>query len=360
MRGDGIFRRKDREGYFLSWVDAQGRRRKRKARGKTLGEVRAELEAEHVRVRKAIELGFTPPSKDTFADLASRYITHQTPRLSDKEFERQSLIVENHLKPFFAGRIRDIRRPDVQRYMTERGAKVKPASVRKEVNVLKHMLGLAVEWELIPWSPADKVKLPKPPAGRVRYAQPTELRALIEACPEWLRPVAALAVSTGMRRSEILKLRWLDVDLAHNRILLPQTKNGEGRIVYLNRGASATLRALPFGPETKATDKLFPDLSPPQVSMAFQRACRESGLLDFHFHDLRHTAASWLRMQGADIHTVALLLGHKDLRMAARYQHLSPAFLSEAVGRLDSVFGLESPLRVPEKPALKEALALTA
>ncbi len=54
---------------------------------------------------------------------------------------------------------------------------------------------------------------------------------------------------------------------------------------------------------------------------------------------LRLTAASGLRMSGADIHTVAQLLGHKDLRMAARYQHLSPAFLADAVKRLDSVFG---------------------
>jgi site-specific recombinase XerD len=55
-------------------------------------------------------------------------------------------------------------------------------------------------------------------------------------------------------------------------------------------------------------------------------------------YDLRHTAASWLRMKGADIHTVALLLGHKDLRMAARYQHLSPMFLADAVGQLDKTF----------------------
>lgn len=360
MRGDGIFRRKDCAGYWLSWVDAQGQRHKRKAKGQTLGEARAELEAERVRVRKAIELGFTPPSKDSFADLAARYLAHQKPRLTDNEYERQSGIVVKLLKPFFPVKIRDIRRGEIQRYITERSLKAKPATVRKEANVLKHMLSLAVEWELIPWSPAQSIKLPKPPAGRVRYAQPTELRALFDACPPWLRPVMALGVTTGMRRSEILKLRWLDVDLAHNRIMLPQTKNGEGRIVYLNRGAVSALRALPFGPETKATDKLFPDKSPEQVSMAFKRACSDSGLLDFHFHDLRHTAASWLRMQGADIHTVALLLGHKDLRMAARYQHLSPAFLSEAVGRLDSIFELGSPVEVPESPAMPEPLALTA
>jgi hypothetical protein len=94
-----------------------------------------------------------------------------------------------------------------------------------------------------------------------------------------------------MGRSEILKLPWLDMDIAHNRILPPQTKNGEGPFVYLNKGAASTLRGLPFGPETKATDKLFPDLSPEQVRIAFTRACRQFALLDFHFRDLRRTAA---------------------------------------------------------------------
>ncbi len=73
--------------------------------------------------------------------------------------------------------------------------------------------------------------------------------------------------------------------------------------------------------------------------MHFARVCRRVGIADFRFHDLRHTAASWLRMKGADIHTVAQLFGHKDLRMAIRYQHLSPEFLADAVGRLDEAFG---------------------
>jgi orotidine-5'-phosphate decarboxylase len=74
------------------------------------------------------------------------------------------------------------------------------------------------------------------------------------------------------------------------------------------------------------------------VSTAFIRLCEKLKIEDFRFHDLRHTAASWMRMSGADIHTVASLLGHKNLRMAARYQHLSPPFLADAVGKLDAVF----------------------
>jgi integrase len=143
--------------------------------------------------------------------------------------------------------------------------------------------------------------------------------------------------------------------MTHRCILLPQTKNGEGRIMDLNREALAAIRSLPVGSETKTADRLFPAFTPEQASVAFQRSCRKAGIADFHFHDLRHTAACWLRMAGADIHTVAQILGHKDRRMAARYQHLSPAFMAEAVGRLDGVFGLESPPEVPQLPEALEA-----
>lgn len=193
---------------------------------------------------------------------------------------------------------------------------------------------------MIPFNPALKVKAPRVPAGRVRYLQPTELRALLAACPEWLRPVAALAAFTAMRRGEILGLRWVDVDLNGGRVLLPQTKNGDGRIVYLNQLAAQVVTSRWTG-SARPTDRVFTlaeDCTADNISKGFATVCRRLGIEDFHFHDLRHTAASWLRMQGADIHTVAQLLGHKDLRMATRYQHLSPEFLSVAVGRLDSIF----------------------
>ena len=89
-------------------------------------------------------------------------------------------------------------------------------------------------------------------------------------------------------------------------------------------------------------EKVFPatdDCTADNISKGFVSACRRIGIEDFSFHDLRHTAASWMRMSGADIHTVATQLGHKDLRMAARYQHLSSDFMASAVGRLDAVFG---------------------
>jgi integrase len=141
---------------------------------------------------------------------------------------------------------------------------------------------------------------------------------------------------TGMRRGEVLGLRWLDVDLAGGRIILPQTKNGDGRVVWLNDLAVGVLETLTSG---SPTDRVFPaHITPENVSLAFLRACRKIDIADFKLHDLRHTAASWLRMSGADLHDVAALLGHRDLRMTKRYAHLSGDHLSAAAKRLDAVF----------------------
>jgi integrase len=337
---DGIYQRKDRRGFWASWVDAGGRRRQRKLEAHTLQQARTLLSAERARVEKTLTLGYAPPSVETFTAVSTRFLKHQKARLTPQAYKREDGIIAAHLRPFFGTmKLGDIRRADVQRYITHRSGEVSPGSVVKELNVLKHLLALSVEWELIPSNPAHTVKSPRVPAGRVRYLQPTELRSVLEACPAWLRPIAGLAVASGMRRGEILGLRWVDIDHKGGRIMLPQTKNGEGRIVYLNTLAQQALAAV-AREERKPTDCVFQDerMTPENVSLAFLRACRAANVSDFRFHDLRHTAASWMRMQGADIHTVALILGHKDLRMAARYQHLSPAFLSDAVKLLDSAF----------------------
>ena len=231
---------------------------------------------------------------------------------------------------------------DIQQYVTEASAQRSASSVQKELVVLKHLFSLAVEWEIIPVSLALGVKAPKLPAGRVRYLQLTELRALLEACRDGLREIVALAVSTGMRRGEIINLRYLDVDLSNRRIMLPQTKNGDGRGVYLNDMAAQVFSSVKWDENAKPTDRIFVDWTPSALTEAFRRLCRNLKLEDFKFHDLRHTAASCMRMSGADIHTVATLLGHKNLATAKRYQHLSPAFLVEAVGKLDAVFGSKS------------------
>ena len=338
---DGVFIRKG--SYYISYIDAQGRRKQRKLKGvHTLTQARDLRTVELTNVEKARVLGYSPPAKDTFAEIVNRYLNHQKARLTAHAYERTRGIVEDHLKSTFGPTpLATIRRADVQRYITERTAEVSAGTVIKEINVLKHLLGLAVEWELIPFNVARGIKPPRVPAGRVRYLQPNELRAVLEACPKWLQPIAGLLAFTGMRRSEILGLRWLDVDRKGERIMLPQTKNGDGRVVWLNSLACKVLDSLHAGAPTDRVFRSSDTVTPENVSLAFLRACRRVGIADFRLHDLRHTAASWLRMSGADLQDVAELLGHRDLRMTKRYSHLSPAHLAAAVKRLDGVFGQE-------------------
>ena len=119
----------------------------------------------------------------------------------------------------------------------------------------------------------------------------------------------------------------------------PQTKNGENRIVYVNERPQQALSAAAPPRDAKPADRIRGErITPENVSLCFLWACWPAEIHDFQFHDLRHTAANWIRMKRADIHTVAVLLGHKDLRMAAQYQNLSPTHLSDAVKLLDSTF----------------------
>ena len=268
---DGVFIR--RGSYHISYTDAQGRRKQRKLKGAhTLTQARSLRDAELRNIEKAHVLGYTPPGKETFAEIMARYLAHQRARLTAAAYARTKGIVEGHLTNSFGPvRLADIRRGDVQRYVTERSGSVAPASVVRELNVLKHLLNLAVDWELIPLNPCERVKSPRVPAGRVRYLQPTELRAVLEACPRWLRPIVALLVCTGMRRSELLGLRWLDIDQQGGRIMLPQTKNGDGRTVWLNVLACQALDSVPRN-GAQPTDRVFPaseHVSPENVSLAF-------------------------------------------------------------------------------------------
>ncbi len=189
---DGIYTRKDRDGYWMHWIDAQDRRRWRKLNVRTLQQARKARAAELVRVEQSRVLGFSPPGEETFADVAARFLAHQRARLTPKAYEREKGIVNEHLAKFFTGSLASIRRVAIQRYITKRAGEVSAHSVQKETNVLKHLLRLAVEWEIIPFTAAQGVKTPRVPAGRVRYLQPTELRAVLALTAVQLSVTCAL------------------------------------------------------------------------------------------------------------------------------------------------------------------------
>jgi integrase len=343
-RRDGIYQRPDRPGFWMSYSDEHGKRVQKKCKAETMTDARAEHSAEIARVKELkqkIADGDAPPEDVTFEAVAARYIAYQKKRvkardLSAAELIRQEGIIRQHLVPFFKGmKIAKIRRSTINRYIETRTGECSAGTILKEANVLKHLFNLCCdEWELIKANPAKRLKMPTAPPGRTRHLDTAELARLFEACPEWLSPIVGLAVSTGMRRGELMKIRWKDIDHAGARILLSLTKNGRPRFVYLNALSNSVIASLSRTPHGPA-DLLFPGITPAQVTVAFIRTCKQAGIEDCSIHCLRHTYAALCRRNGVDLHTLSKLLGHQDLRMTNRYAHLAPEHLADAAQSLN-------------------------
>ena len=152
-------------------------------------------------------------------------------------------------------------------------------------------------------------------------------------------PFVLVALSTGARKSEAARLRWRDIDLVKGTAILQKTKNGERRVLALEGPVLDALRermavrrigvAQVFGSERGLAT--FP-------RNAWEQALREAGVPDFHFHDIRHTFASYMAMSGATLAELAEALGHKTLAMVKRYAHLSEAHTSGVIRRMTEKF----------------------
>jgi integrase len=213
-----------------------------------------------------------------------------------------------------------------------------PATVNRALALLRHLLHLARdEWEAIASVP--RIKLEREPEGRLRWATPEEANRLLDACRKSrtanLPDLVELSLFTGLRRGEVLGLTWDRVDRARGVILLEITKAKRRRAVPLNSQADAVLARR--GP--KDAGLVFGSRNWDRYRTAWENAVQRARLENFHWHDLRHTFASWAVQQGPSLQEVKELLGHRSMAMVLRYAHLSPEHLRAAVSALDGILG---------------------
>jgi len=232
--------------------------------------------------------------------------------------------------------------------ISKHGKTYSTASVNRYLAALSHALTVAVnEWGWMEDSPMRKVKRSTESRGRTRFLSDDERNLLLEVCRDsnnpYLYPVVVLALSTGMRRGEIMGLTWDDVDFNNGRIVLLDTKNGETRVVPL---VGKALELLTEHAKVRSihTNLLFPGKVkrhlPMDLRAPWQVALKEAEISDFRFHDLRHSAASYLVMNGASLAEIAEVLGHKTLQMVKRYAHLSEAHTAGVVASMnEKIFG---------------------
>jgi len=219
------------------------------------------------------------------------------------------------------------------------------ASVNRHLAALSTVFTLAMkEWMWIDDTPMRKVSKLTESRGRVRFLSDEERKALLQACREsdepLLYPLVVTAISTGARQGEFLSIRWSNVDFHMGLIRLENTKNNERRAIPLTGHALELFRDM-ASVRRIDTDLVFPFKGGRHgLRSPWAKALKAAEIDDFHFHDLRHSAASYLAMNGATLAEIAEVLGHKTLQMVKRYAHLTEQHTSRVVERMNKkIFG---------------------
>ncbi|CAL94480.1 tyrosine-type recombinase/integrase [Azoarcus olearius] len=306
----------------------------------------------------AIKAGkhFGVAKRRTLHELAEKY--EQAVADSLKSFEARRGHLAYWRQAFGSSALADVspaliaeHRDRLTKRTTERGT-VSLATVNRYIATLSALFTFAVkELQWVEANPVERVRKFGESPGRVRYLSDQERAALLTACREsrnpYLYPAVVLALSTGARQAEITTLRWQQVDFARRTIVLREgeTKNGAGRVLPLTGEALDLLRDLAKVRDIR-DDRVFPVASTTRafnsIKGAWDGAVKRAGISDFRWHDLRHTAASYLTMAGIGSMEVAKVLGHKTLQMTARYSHLSPERTVELGDVLTKRLGLTS------------------
>jgi len=330
----GVYKDKDGYWYIDYYYDGKRIRKKasklKKSADKILVKVKAQIaENRYLDIKKE--------KKIKFEDFANEYLKIHSKQ--NKSYETHDAYHVKILKEYFGNKqLGSITLLMVQKFKMERVKEVSHATVNRHLACLKSMFNRAIEWGRATENPVKKVKLFKENNKRIRYLEKEEISKLIRNCNKYLKPIVMVALNTGMRRGEILNLMWQDVDFKREIMYLTDTKNGETREVPINKTLKTVLVQINKHPDSpyvfcKTDGKPYAN-----VRKSFFTALDKSCIINFRFHDLRHTFASQLVMNGVDLNTVRELLGHKSMQMTLRYAHLSPDFRSNAVKSLDGNF----------------------
>jgi integrase len=320
-----------------------------------LSDAKSWAESTKADIRRGEVVNVIEKRRTPVSALIDRYLTEYLPdRYNEKEIkfrimefgrwrERIGHLPVGALTPSVISKMRD----QMLQEVTFKGTKKSGSTVRRSLAILSHMLNMAVnEWGVIPFNPVDRVKKPKMAAGRTRFLSPEEMQDLLTACRNQpcphLLPLVVLAIATGARKGELVSLKWKHVDWEQAVIRLMKTKNGHPRSVPLTGVAYKMMREK-FALQGYKSDYVFAR-EDGKFYMIFekywQRAKEEAGLENFRFHDLRHTAASYLAMNNASLLEIAAVLGHRTMQMVQRYSHLTEQHTADVVKKMnDRVFG---------------------
>jgi len=273
----------------------------------------------------------------TFEEMIGVYLEKKADKRSLAR-DRQSFL---KLRPFFGATfLHAIARTDVELYKTERRKQVSGATVNRELALLRHLFNIAIDENYVRDNPARRVKMFKEQKGKRRsfvYSE-LELQALVNAAAPHLRAILAVAIGTGLRKGDILGLRWNQVDFGHNVITLFMQKTEEAIEIPMLPMVREVLMRLkgsagqaPFVFINAAGNKII------DIRTAFSGAKNRAGLgaKGYTFHDLRRTFATMLYNRGVHLTKIQRLLGHTSVLTTERYLGVKFEETAQAIAVLD-------------------------
>jgi len=223
-------------------------------------------------------------------------------------------------------------------------ARYAPGTVLRYLHSLSGPLTAAVlDYEWLAENPLRKIRKPPGSPARVRFLSDDERTRLLAACRVSRNPhlyaAVLLALSIGARKSQVLGLRWRDIDLARGLVRVPASKRHAPRSLPLLGPVVAVLARMSVGQSQEAWVFARHDgLRPILVDAAFASACQRAGISGFRFHDLRHTCASYLAMSGSSLPEIAEVLGHRSIVVTTRYVHLTAGHTRGVLARMADQF----------------------
>jgi integrase len=291
----------------------------------------------------------TPPDDMAFSKALDRYELEVSSQKRPNTKARE-ITSANQLRKSFAGlSLKEITPALVAAFRDKRLKTVGPSTIQKDLALLSHLYTIArTEWALEVNNPVASIRKPAKPNGRLRLLSKDEARHLLETCKnsrnEKLYTYVQLLLHTGMRPSEAAGLTWGQVDIDARIVDLTITKTKPRRVPLTIKAIEILLDIMP-----KQCEKSMPVFLPQKISSniqrrpnlffrrAFDNAIKKAKIDDFHMHDLRHTAASYLLMAGVDLRTLADILGHSTMQMVQRYTHLLDDHKLEAIDRISAL-----------------------
>lgn len=316
--------------WFIDYYANGKRHRQKIGTSKSLAET--VLKKRKVEIAENKFLDIKKEQKIKFEDFSDEFIKiYLMP--NRRSWEKSELHNIKRLNNFFSGKyLYEITPLLVEKFKIERSKEVSPATTNRALATLKCVFNRAIAWGKFQGvNPVKGIKFLNENNTRLRYLEKEEIVKLLKHCRGHLSPVVVIALNTGMRKGEILNLKWHDIDFRRGIIYLLRTKNNERREIPMNEAVRIALikvRKHPDSPYVFCNKKGQPFFD---VRTSFSRAIKKAGITNFRFHDLRHTFASHLVMSGVDLNTVRELMGHKSLEMTLRYAHLSPDHKKRAV-----------------------------